>query len=75
MDRMGAMSTAMMSMAMNAIGGQGDRGRISVGAGFQGGKKGQSIGYGKRIGRASFSLGSAFSGSERSAGVGFGLDL
>ena len=50
-------------------------GRIAVGAGFQGGKKGLSIGYGKRIGRASFSLGSAFSGSERSAGVGLGLDL
>src|SRR5690606_33127452 len=74
-DRMGAMSTAMLNMAINAAGSQGGRGRIAVGAGFQGGERGLSVGYGKRVGRASFSLGGAFSGSERSAGVGFGLDL
>lgn len=74
-DRMGAMSSAMTNMAMNAMGGQSDKGRISVGVGFQGGKTGLSVGYGKRMGRASFSFGGSVSGSERSAGVGFGLDL
>jgi len=74
-DRMGAMSAAMLNMAINAAGTQSERGRIAIGAGFQGGERGLSIGYGKRIGRASFSLGGAFSGSDRSAGVGFGVDL
>jgi hypothetical protein len=74
-DRMGAMGAAMLNMAINAAGTQSERGRIAVGAGFQGGEKGLSIGYGKRVGRASFSLGGAFGGSDRSAGVGFGIDL
>jgi hypothetical protein len=74
-DRVGAMGAAMLNMAINAAGGQSERGRIAVGAGFQGGEQSLSVGYGKRIGRASFSLGGAFSGSERSAGVGFGVDL
>jgi len=74
-DRMGAMSAAMLNMAINAAGTQSERGRIAVGAGFQGGERSLSVGYGRRIGRASFSLGGAFSGSERSAGVGFGVDL
>ncbi|HSX63320.1 MAG TPA: YadA C-terminal domain-containing protein, partial [Pseudoxanthomonas sp.] len=75
-DRMGAMSSAMLNMAINASGSASPRGRIAVGAGFQGGEQALSIGYGKRIGqRASFSLGGAFSGSEKSGGIGFGLDL
>src|SRR5690606_30201475 len=75
-DRQGAMGAAMLNMAINAAGSQSPRGRIAVGAGFQGGERALSVGYGKRIGnRASFSLGGAFSGSERSAGVGFGVDL
>ncbi|WP_191862300.1 YadA C-terminal domain-containing protein, partial [Stenotrophomonas sp. AS012628] len=75
-DRMGAMSSAMLNMAINAAGSQSPRGRIAVGAGFQGGEQALSIGYGKRIGeRASFSLGGAFSNGERSAGMGFGVDL
>jgi hypothetical protein len=75
-DRQGAMGSAMLNMAMNAAGSQSPRGRVAVGAGFQGSEKALSIGYGKRIGaRASFSLGGAFSGGEKSAGVGFGVDL
>ncbi len=75
-DRMGAMTSAMTNMAMNAAGGQSARGRIAVGAGFQGGEQALSIGYGVRLGtRGSFSLGGAFGGGEKSAGVGFGVDL
>lgn len=75
-DRQGSMSSAMLNMAINAAGSQSPRGRIAVGAGFQGGEQALSIGYGKRIGKTgSFSLGGAFSGSEKSAGIGFGVDL
>ena len=75
-DRMGAMNAAMLNMAINAAGSQSDRGRIAVGAGFQGGEQGLSIGYGRRIGRtASFSIGGAFASGEKSAGIGFGVDL
>ena len=75
-DRQGAMGAAMLNMAINAAGSRSERGRIAVGAGFQGGREALSVGYGRRVGeRASFSLGAAFSGSERSAGVGFGIDL
>lgn len=75
-DRQGSMSSAMLNMAINAAGSQSARGRIAVGAGFQGGEQALSIGYGKRIGKTgSFSLGGAFSGNEKSAGIGFGMDL
>ena len=75
-DRMGAMSSAMLNMAVNAGGSQSAAGRISVGAGFQGSEKALSIGYGRKLGsRGSFSLGGAFSGGEKSGGVGFGMDL
>lgn len=75
-DRQGAMSSAMMNMALNAAGSRSPRGRVAVGAGWQNGEQALSVGYGKQVGeRASFSLGGAFSGSDRSAGVGFGIDL
>jgi len=75
-DRQGAMSSAMMNMAINAAGSRSPRGRIAAGAGWQNGEQALSIGYGKQIGeRASFSIGGAFSGDDRSAGVGFGIDL
>nr|WP_202839732.1 YadA-like family protein [Luteimonas saliphila] len=75
-DRQGAMGSAMLNMAINAAGSQSPRGRIAVGAGFQGGEQALSVGYGRKVGeRASFSLGGAFSGGEKSAGIGFGLDL
>ncbi len=70
------MGAAMMQSSINAAGTKSPHGRISVGAGFQGGEQAWSIGYGVPIGeRASFSIGGAFSGGENSAGVGFGLDL
>jgi autotransporter adhesin len=76
LDRQGAMSSAMMNMALNAAGSRSPRGRIAVGAGWQNGQNALSIGYGKQIGeRASFSFGGAFSGDDRSAGAGFGIDL
>jgi autotransporter adhesin len=75
-DRQGAMGSAMLNMAINAAGSQSPRGRVAVGAGFQGGEQALSVGYGRKVGeRASFSLGGAFSGGEKSAGVGFGVDL
>ena len=75
-DRMGAMSSAMMNMAMNAAGGRSERGRVAVGAGWQNGESALSVGYAKQIGeRASFSIGGAFSSDDRSAGIGFGFDL
>jgi hypothetical protein len=75
-DRQGAMSSAMLNMAINAAGTQSERGRIAIGAGWQGGQSALSIGYGKRIGKSgSFSLGGAISRGEKSAGVGFGIDL
>jgi len=74
--QVGALSSAMVQMTANAANGSGPRGRIAIGAGFQGGERAISIGYGKRIGeRASFTLGGAFSDGENSAGVGFGVDL
>ncbi|MCY1459693.1 hypothetical protein D9M71_771860 [compost metagenome] len=73
---MGAMTSAMTNMAMNAAGGQSANGRVAVGVGFQGGEKALSVGYGRRLGsRGSFSLGGAFGGGEKSAGMGFGMDL
>ena len=75
-DKMGAMNSAMMSMAINAANSRSERGRVGVGAGFQGSEKALSVGYSRQIGgRASFSLGGAFSGAESSAGIGFGIDL
>jgi hypothetical protein len=76
LDKMGAMSSAMLNMAINAAGSRSPRGRIAVGAGWQNGENALSLGYSKPIGeRASFSIGGAFSGDEKSAGVGFGIDL
>ena len=75
-DRMGAMSSAMMNMSMNAAGTRSPRGRVAVGAGWQNGENALSVGYARQLGtRASFSLGGAFSGDDRSAGIGFGVDL
>jgi len=75
-DRMGAMSSAMMGMAMNAAGARTPGGRVAVGAGFQNGESALAVGYARRIGeRASFSIGSAFNDDDQSASVGFGIDL
>ena len=75
-DRQGAMSSAMMNMAINAANSRSPRGRIAVGAGWQGGESAMSVGYSKSIGeRASFSVGGAFSSDDNSVGAGFGIDL
>lgn len=76
LDKVGAMSSAMMSMAINAANTHSPRGRVAVGAGWQNGESALSVGYAKPIGnRASFSIGGAFTDDESSAGIGFGLDL
>jgi hypothetical protein len=76
MDRMGAMSSAMLNMAMNASGSRSPRGRVAVGAGYQNGETALSVGYAKAISeRSSFSLGGAFSKDDNSIGAGFGVDL
>jgi len=76
LDRQGAMSSAMLNMAINAAGAQTPRGRIAVGVGYQNGENAMSVGYGRKIGeRGSFSLGGAFSSAEKSVGAGFGMDL
>ena len=75
-DRQGAMSSAMMNMAINAANSRSTRGRVAVGAGWQNGESALSVGYSKAIGdRASVSIGGAFSSDDSSAGVGFGIDL
>lgn len=67
---------SQMSGISAAGAGSSPNGMLSMGAGFHGGQKAISIGYGKSIGeRAVFTLGGAFSGSERSAGFGFGVKL
>ncbi|OBU58244.1 hypothetical protein A9J40_03330 [Stenotrophomonas maltophilia] len=75
MNRLGAMSSAMMSMSINAAGGRTENGRVAIGAGFQSGESAVSVGYAKSFGRASFSLGGSFSGDDKSAGIGLGIDL
>ncbi len=75
-DRQGAMSAAMMNMAINAANSRSPRGRVAVGAGWQNGESAMSVGYSKSIGeRASFSIGGAFSSDDNSVGAGFGIDL
>ena len=75
-DKEGAMSAAMMNMAINAANSRSPRGRLGAGFGWQGGEAAMSVGYSKQVGEhASFSLGGAFSGSESSVGAGFGVDL
>jgi hypothetical protein len=75
-NRIGAMGTAMMNMAVSANGPQYSRGRMAVGVGFQNGESARSVGWGKQIGKTgNFSLGAAFSGNDTSAGVGFGFAL
>lgn len=74
-DRVGAMSSAMMSMSINAAQSRSDRGRLAAGVGWQNGENAMSVGYARSIGRMSLSIGGAFSSDDRSAGVGFGIDL
>jgi autotransporter adhesin len=75
-NRQGAMSAAMLNMAINAANSRSPRGRVAVGAGWQDGESALSVGYSRPLGeRASLSIGGAFSSDESSAGIGFGIDL
>ncbi|HJR72821.1 MAG TPA: YadA-like family protein, partial [Luteimonas sp.] len=73
--RVGAMGLAASSMNAHAVAADAGRGRFALGIGSQGGKNAVSVGYGKRISRATLSLGGAFSGSDKGVTAGFGLDL
>ncbi|MEK0265951.1 YadA C-terminal domain-containing protein [Stenotrophomonas rhizophila] len=76
LDRQGAMSSAMMNMAINAANSRSPRGRVAAGVGWQNGESALSVGYSKAIGeRVSMSIGGAFSSDDSSAGIGFGVDL
>lgn len=76
-DRMGAMSSAQLNMAMNVAGSLAGRGRLGVGIGFQNGEEALSVGYGRRLGNGvSISVGGAFGRhGEQSGGVGIGFDI
>lgn len=76
LDRVGALSAAMVGMASSAAAVEGGRTRIGIAAGAYGGKQALSVGLQQRLSpRAALTVGGAFSGSERSAtvGVGFGF--
>ncbi|WP_343596616.1 ESPR-type extended signal peptide-containing protein [Acinetobacter sp.] len=72
-DRQGAMSAAMMNMAMNTSGLRGQN-RVGVGAGMQGQEQAISVGYQRILNEnTSFSLSGALSKEESSGGVGVGF--
>ncbi|ALN90760.1 YadA-like family protein [Lysobacter gummosus] len=72
-DKMGAMTAAMVQMSASASGLR-TQNRVAVGAGFQGGEQALSIGYQRAISdRATVTVGGAFSDSESSVGVGAGF--
>jgi autotransporter adhesin len=75
-DAMGAMSSAMVNMAVAGAGGISERGSVSLGAGWQNGESAVAVGYSNRFGsRVRFNLGAAFSENDQSAGLGIGIDL
>jgi len=72
LDRIGAMSTAMVQMASSA--GMAGHNRIGAGVGYQGGEAALAVGY-QRVSpnrKVNLSLGGAFSGSSSSVGIGAG---
>src|SRR5690606_8584513 len=72
-NQIGAMGTAMSSMAMNTAALSGTN-RVGVGVGVQGGEEALSVGYQRTFGgRASVSLGAAFGGGSNSVGAGAGF--
>lgn len=72
-DRQGAMSAAMVNMAVSAAGVRTPN-RVGVGLGFQGGESALSVGYQRGISdRATFTVGGSFSSDEASVGVGAGF--
>lgn len=71
--QMGAMNTAMTTMAASTAGIR-SQNRVGVGTGYSNGKTALSVGYQRAISdRATLTIGGAFSSGESSAGVGFGF--
>ncbi|WP_293706587.1 ESPR-type extended signal peptide-containing protein [Stenotrophomonas sp. UBA7606] len=72
-DRQGAMSAAMLNMAVSAAGVRTDN-RVGVGVGFQGGESALSLGYQRALSeRATLTVGGAFSSDDSSVGIGAGF--
>ncbi len=72
-DRQGAMSAAMMNMAMSAAGIH-TQNRAAVGVGFQGGESAMSLGYQRALSeRATITFGGAFSSDDQAVGFGAGV--
>ena len=72
-DRQGAMSAAMMNMAMSTSGLQG-RNRIGVGAGLQGQEQAVAVGYQRMVNNnTSLTFSGALTREETSGGVGVGF--
>jgi hypothetical protein len=70
--KIGAMGTAMSSMAMNTAG-LPDENRIGVGEGLQNGQSAFAVGFQHAFHHANVSLGCSFSSGESSVGIGAGL--
>ncbi|HEY0503914.1 MAG TPA: YadA-like family protein [Lysobacter sp.] len=72
-DRQGAMSAAMMNMAVSAAGIHTPN-RVGVGIGFQGGEAALSLGYQRAFSdRATLTFGGAFSDDDSAVGIGAGF--
>lgn len=72
-DRQGAMSAAMMNMAVSAAGIHTPN-RVGVGVGFQGGESALSLGYQRAFSdRATITFGGAFSSDDQAVGIGAGF--
>ena len=72
--KIGAMGTAMSSMAMDAAGLAGEN-RVAVGGGFQSGQSAFAVGYQHTFNsnHANVSLSDSFASGESGVGVGVGL--
>jgi len=70
--KIGAMGTAMSTMAMNTSGDE-DSNHVAVGTGFQSGQSALALGFKHSFHHASVSLGGSVSSGESSVGVGAGL--
>ena len=72
-DRQGAMSAAMMNMALSTNGLRG-KNRVGVGAGLQGQESAIAVGYQRIVNEnTSFSISGAATKDESSGGVGVGF--
>lgn len=72
-DRQGAMSAAMMNMAVSAAGIHTPN-RVGIGVGFQGGESALSLGYQRAFSdRSTITFGGAFSSDDQAIGIGAGF--